>query len=75
MADKQPMHLHCRKCVTEAIETGEKRPAVFNALLLDGDLFLICPRHTDEPVGIFELKNPPSEKCDGCGAEGHNHDH
>lgn len=63
---KTPLTLHCKKCVTATIESGQKHTAHYRVMLLENDLYVICPVH-DEPVGIFEVKNPVDGICGSCG--------
>ncbi len=49
------------------IDRGDKTyEQKIEAVVLDEDIYIICRVHR-EPIGIFELKNPPSNpKCDCC---------
>lgn len=62
--DKEPLYLHCRKCIQDTIETGTKHSALYECILFESDLFIVCPTHR-EPVTIVKVDNAP-EICSAC---------
>lgn len=63
MPDPKPTYLHCRHCV----ESGEA--SLLQALVFDGDLFLLCPTHTTQHGAILvqPFVGPRALGCACCG--------